>query len=114
MTQEFNHEYLGYGRVPSECIVRKFTDDGDNFICFIDIGKGTSVTNASEQLASEMVNKFILRPEDCRFFETYQQYGYESFDEIKYSWQPNGSVWTASNPDWKPVNDEGIKEVFTN
>ena len=112
MTEEFNHEYLGFGRVLSECVVRKFTDDGDTFICFIDIGKGTSVTNASEQLASEMVNKFILRPEDCRFFETYQQYNYETFDEIEYSWWPSGSVWEAREPKWKPVIDDNIIDLF--
>jgi len=114
MTKEFIHDYKGYGVHTSQCLVKMFTDDGDTFICFIDMGVGTSVTNASEQLATEMVNKFILRPEDCRFFETYRQYNYETFDEIEYSWWPDASVWEARSPKWKPVIEDGIKELFIN
>ena len=113
MTKEFIHEFKGYGVHPSQCLVRMFTDDGDTFICFIDMGVGTSVTNASEQLATEMVNKFILRPEDCRFFETYRQYNYETFDEIEYSWWPDSSVWEARDAKWKPVIDNNLIELFT-
>ena len=113
MTQEFTHDFMGYGRVPSTCMVRMFTDDGDSFFCFIDINQGTSVTNASEDLAMQMVNKFILRPEDCKFFETYSQYNYESFDEIEYSWTPVGTTWKAESPKWKPA-DPKYKELFLN
>jgi len=90
-----------------------FTDDGDTFICFINIGEGTSVTNASEQLATEIVNNFLLNPGDCRFFETYQEYNYESFDEIEYTWVEKGSHWEASGPQWRP-GDENYKPLFTN
>jgi len=113
MTNEFIHEYKGYGVHPSQCLVKMFTDDGDVFICFIDIGVGTSVTNASEQLASEIINKFDLHPEDCRFFETYRQYNYETFDEIEYSWWPDGTIWFAKHPKWKPVIDDNLITIFT-
>jgi len=114
MTKEFIHEYKGYGVHPSQCLVKMFTDDGDTFICFIDMGVGTSVTNASEQLAQEIVNKFDLRPGDCRFFETYKQYNYESFDEIEYSWWPDKDHWEARSPKWKMVLENDLKELFTN
>lgn len=113
MTEEFIHEYKGYNIHPSKCIVRIYSDDGETYICFIDIGVGTSVTNASEQLAQEIVNKFNLRPEDCRFFETYQQYDYETFDEIEYEWWPDREHWEARAPQWKPVIEDNLKEVFT-
>lgn len=113
MTQEFTHDFMGYGRVPSTCMVRMYTDDGDTFFCFIDIGKGTSVTNASEKLATDMVNKFILRPEDCRFFETYSQHNYDSFDEIEYDWKPRGSAWEAEKARWRPADIEH-KDLFLN
>ena len=114
MTQEFIHDYKGYGAHPSQCLVKIFTDDGETFICFINIS-GTSVTNASEQLAQEIVNKFNLSPKDCRFFETYQEFNYDSFDEIEFSWDLNQILWEAHNPRWKPVNDfdDGLKKLFT-
>ena len=89
-----------------------FIDDGDTFICFINIGVGTSVTNASEQLATEMVNKFDLRPGDCRFFETYNDSDNDTFDEIEYSWWPDGNKWEARSPKWKPVIEDNIKDLF--
>ena len=113
MTQEFIHEYKGYGVHPSECIVRMYTDDGDTFICFVDLDKGTSVTNATEQLAAEIVNKFRLKPEDCRFFETYKQYGYSTLDEIEYKWWPDLAHWVAREPKWHQVIDENLINVFT-
>ena len=109
MTQEFNHKYLGFGRVPSECVVKMFNDDGEAYICFIDIGKGTSVTNASEQLASEIVNQFSLAPDDCQFFEVYEYN--DSFDEIEYTWTSKGGVWKADGPEWK-LGDNKIKDLF--
>jgi hypothetical protein len=125
MTQEFIHVFKGFGRVPSQCLVKIYEDDGETYVCFIDLGEGTSVTNASEQIASEIVNEYHLSPTDCRFFETYQQYeygGFDDFDEIEYDWKfttkfiDNGMrpimVWGASSPRWKPCDEEQIKELF--
>ena len=122
MTREFVHVFKGFGRVPSSCLVKIFSDDGETMICFIDLNDGTSVTNASEQLAAEIVNEYYLNPEDCRFFETYQQYDYETFDEISYQWirttnfkdhgMRHTMVWKAKGPDWKPCDEEHLKEFF--
>jgi hypothetical protein len=113
MTEDFIHEYKGYGRVPSKCRVKIFSDDGEIFICFEDIGDGTSVTNASEQLATEIVDKLGLAPANCRFFETYSQYNYDSFDEIIYQWSMTRDRWDASHPDWLTASEE-IKNLFIN
>lgn len=107
MTQDFIHEFLGFHRIPSSCRVLMFSDDGDHFILFEDIDDGTSVTNASEQLATEIVEKFKLNPGDCRFFETYSQYHHDTVDEIEYTWNGN----EAKHPRWKPAPKE-IRELF--
>ena len=112
MKKEFIHVFKGFGRVDSTCLVKMFDDDGETFICFIDIDDGTSVTNSSEQLATEIINEYKLNPEDCRFFETYQQYEYVTFDEIEYTWILPHKNWEAKEPIWKPGPDE-LKEVFT-
>jgi len=69
------------------------------------------VTNASEQLASEIVAKFGYEPELCRFFETYNQYEYDTFDEIIYDWEFKNDKWEATHPMWMP-GQEDIKNLF--
>jgi hypothetical protein len=120
MTEDFIHEYLGFGRVPSKCRVMIFSDDGDNFICFEDLGEGTSVTNASEDLATEIVDKMDYDPANCRFFETYRiklsrdkKPHHDTFDEINYQWSFNRGRWIAKEPKWNPASEE-IKNLFIN
>lgn len=67
MTMEFDYEFKGFGRVPSKCDVKIYSDQMGRYICFEDLGIGTSVTNASEQLASEIINEMDFDPADCRF-----------------------------------------------
>lgn len=103
MTHEFYHEFKGFGIHPSRIMVKIITEiDDTHLILFEDIAQGTSVTNASEQLASEIVNKMGYNPEDCKFFETYRQYNYDSFDEIVYDWTYKSyeAVWVAKSPKW--------------
>lgn len=111
MKKQFLHYFKGFGIHPSHCYVKIFYDDGENFILFEDIDDGTSVTNASEQLASEIVNEYGFHPGDCRFFETYRQYDYETFDEITYHWESNDKGHVASNPSWKP-GEQALKDIF--
>lgn len=111
--KKFYHEYKGFGRVPSRCEVRIIEDSVlGNLICFVNLGEGTSVTNASEQLATEIVNKFAYDPENCRFFETYTEYGYDTFDEIEYTWEEkNNNPYVAKKPLWK-LGADNFKWTF--
>lgn len=109
MTQKFRHSFNWLGRLhESICDVLLYSDDGENFICFREIGIGTSVTNASEQIAQEIVEKFNFNPTDCRFFETYDD---ESYDEIEYTWINIRNKWEARQPDWRRAGPE-ITELF--
>ncbi len=108
------YEYKGFGIHDSKCNIH-FKKVGDfTFILFEDIDQGTSVTNASEQLATEVVNKFDLNPEKCRFFETYRKYG-EDVDEITYDWsmisKSTKLAWKAQKPQWKH-QDNTYLELF--
>jgi len=123
MTQHsFQHEFKGYGRVPSVCSVKIFSNNGEHIIYFEDIGNGTSVTNASEQLATEIINRYAINPNECKFIETYRRdtkkldgisYYYDLFDEITYDWTLKKGQWEAKNPDWKPASNE-IRDLFIN
>lgn len=90
----FNHEYLGFGIHKSECQVEIWmsipTSLGSScLVLFTDLGKGTSVTNASEQLVSEIYNKYLIsnyKKERCVFSETYDR---KQIDVIIPDWNNN-------------------------
>ena len=109
MMDEYTHNFKGFGGFPSRCIVKTINHEGQNLICFVDIGEGTSVTNASEQLATEIVKASNYNPSNCRFFEAYREW--ETFDEITYTWKHIWNQWEASNSNWMP-GDEKIKNLF--
>jgi len=109
MTHSFRHEFKGWGIHPSSCnvYVQKNLETQECLILFEDIDDGTSVTNASEQLASEIVQLLELDPSKCRFFETYND-GRSSIDEIEYDWKNN----KADHPKWKPCKDNEIVQLW--
>lgn len=116
MIHEFEHDYLGYNWTRSRCNVKIFSDDGDNYICFENLGIGTSVTNASEKLATQIVAKMHMNPGDCRFFESYRENDNDTFDEIEYTWKSKighdgQKYWEAENAKWKPGPIE-IEDIF--
>ena len=70
------HNYLGFGRVESSCMVEIWlTDDKRAFVLFTEIDYGTSVTNAAEILVEEIYLKYLkdkgVDSADCMFMETY-------------------------------------------
>lgn len=119
----FTHEYTGFGNTLSRCIVHVAADEDKFYILFEDIGIGASVTNASELLATQIVKRLQLKPEDCRFFETYRRESsedskkpyYNVFDEIEYLWKVKqvftNKFYEATNPNWK-IGPIEIRNAF--
>lgn len=113
----FEHRYKGYGNCDSKCRVyaKKVTNPryGDtHYFCFEDLGIGTSVTNLSEQLATEMVEKFNIDPKQARFFEYYAHDNIShpaTFDEITYVWE--GRIARVPSANWKP-GDLDLRHIF--
>lgn len=110
----FVHNYRGFGNCKSRCRVhiKEVTNPryGDTtFVCFEDMGEGTSVTNFSEELATQMVRNLGLDPEKTRFFESYlnDDGKVRSLDEIKYHWDDG----RAHTPNWTH-NEFDLKHVF--
>ena len=98
----FELEYLGFGTHPSKCNVHIKVVDEIHHICFEDIGIGTSVTNASETIASKIINQLRIFPQKCKFFETYGKHKETTFEEIEYTWKIENGKIIASDPSWKP------------
>jgi hypothetical protein len=107
------HDFLGFGRVPSSCIIHVIETDKARLIMFQNTGIGTSVTNASEQLASEIINELKANPNLCRFFETYPENDM-SIDEITYEWylHRDTGIYEAMYPNWHPSVEEHIIKLL--
>lgn len=103
--ESFEYNYPGFFNSPSKCMIHIIKKDM-HYICFeelIEKNEGTSVTNISEQLATQIVNQMNLTPSEIRFFESYK-YPNEprTLDEIKYTW--DGKL--AKAPTWSPAPKE--------
>ncbi len=94
------YKFKGLGRHDSECKIEIWKDADKAVILFTDIGKGTSVTNASEQLVTEIYNKYLLNydKKNLMFIETYQKRKnvIESADVVVPIWDGN----EASDVNW--------------
>jgi len=106
--KNYLHNYKGYGIHPSTCRIHIKEMGTSTWIGFENLGEGTSVTNASEQLASEIIDKENLNPNMCKFFEWYPEYE-GRVDEVSYHWRG----LNASFPDWKHYCDSD-KNPFLN
>lgn len=89
-----NYDFKGYGIHPSTCKVQIWEDAGKNVVLFTDLGIGTSVTNASEQLAEEIKPK--LTRMTVGFFECYAHLE-GIYDQIFYQIRDG----KCASPDWK-------------
>ena len=105
LIHDFIHTYKGFGIHLSKCRVQIWEDAAKNVVLFSDINKGTSVTNASEQIAQEI--KPNLTRIAVRFFETYPHNDSE-YDEISYTIRDG----EYSSPDWKRMPYGEFKQLI--
>lgn len=109
----FEHNFKGYGSHPSTVRVHIFSKEDLKIVVFEDLGKGTSVTNASEQLATEVARLKKINPDPNKtvWLECYPYYGGNwDFDQITYKFTlALGLVkneYIFSEPNWKPMRNE--------
>ena len=108
-TESFTHHFKGWGIHDSDCRVHIFSLDGYFLVLFEDLGNnhGTSVTNASEQLATEIARLKDLDNEKTTWLECYPHYPegirYD-LDCINYHYDPVSKKY--SQPNWIPIENE--------
>ncbi len=101
----YTHEYR-CNAWPSACKVYIKEIDFVVWIGFENL-QGTSVTNASELLATQILEKEELNPDQCRFFEWYPEYE-GSLDEIEYIWDGD----KATKATWKRFCDREANPFY--
>ncbi len=73
---------------------------------------GQSITNAAEELATQLVAAFNMEPDQARFIEHYTPASYEgshdtSYDEVTFTWQGK----QARNPQWRRLQPHEIADL---
>jgi hypothetical protein len=87
----FTHHFIGLRIHKSECKVEIWKLPTKCVILFTDTNKGTSVTNAAEQLITEIYNQYLIKDyktNQCLFAETYDKVK-EGIDIILPEWHDN-------------------------
>lgn len=94
------YAFNGYNTHPSVCGVDFLdTKDGKIVVILTDLGQGTSVTNAAEQLVYELYRKFLFKshPEDIIWVEHYpeneNEYAKIEFAHISFDGRAIGVSW---------------------
>lgn len=122
--QQFIHEFHWLGRrFVSRCQVDIFKKNDDTLVLFTDLGDGTSVTNASEQIATEIMKLKNLDPNKTLWAECYSEDFTNPkppfnekypFDQITYEFI-DGEL---RHPEWRnmevklfPALNQGQKQV---
>jgi len=106
----FTHNFEGFWKCESKCKVYVEVIHGITHICFEELydNEGTSVTNMSEHLATQMIQELGVEPGTCKFFESYPDSMHRekrSFDEVLYTWEGK----KAKSPHWLPSKE---REIF--
>jgi len=104
--ETFVHHFLGFRTHPSKCQVHIFSVDDLAVVIFQDVGhdSGTSVTNASEQLATEIGRLKNLSYDKTAWMECYPREKHLDLDRIAYLYDPEKNAYL--NPQWTPYRNE--------
>jgi hypothetical protein len=109
--EDFVHYFKGYGGCQSVCRVHIFCTPDCNVVVFEDMGRatGTSITNASEQLANEILRLKHLNPAQTSWLECYPKYEKNfRFDLITYTYDPVTNLY--SKPKWSHCPNEAATD----
>ena len=120
-------DFLDYGMHPSRCGITTITSNGNILIIFSDLNNGISVTNAIDQIATEVYSQQYSHVLLDHFF-VIEHYGHLSeseyirehknekgiplrdyvFDLVSLSW--NGTSF--SQPNWRRISLGDVKDIL--
>lgn len=113
-------EFKGFGGCSSKCMVHIYQPTGEifgtkgfSFVVFQDLNKGTSVTNASEWIATLVLrnHRETIDREKTFWFECYPYYGGNyDIDQITYEYDLTYEKFFS--PSWKPIRNELFVEFL--
>lgn len=98
---DFIHDFLGF-KIHKSTVHVEIWFEGDKAIVILnDTGKGTSVTNASEQIITEIYNKYLLNHPVGKvlFCEAYDKVK-DGIDWIEPTWCMEGNKLVVHEVEW--------------
>lgn len=107
----FEHGFLGFGTHKSRIRVHIYRHDKLAIVVFEDLGHGTSVTNASELLATEIGALKGLDPQNTAWLECYPYNGSDfSLDRISYTYDSKQGKYHS--PNWGVLGNVTVAEII--
>lgn len=112
-----NYEFTAATGVKAVCGLRIVRDGEQTIVVLTELpeNRGMSVTNAAEEIATQVRREFGLDPDQTLWIEHYpeQQVAYHgrplrekaTYDEIIYTWDD----YQASEPEWHRLNQEEVE-----
>lgn len=113
-----HYDYPGYFNYESFCDLKVATiPPGHTLVIFTEVEEnvGTSVTNRSEVLATQVCQEFGLLPEKTLFVEHYPERGPrikrlpETYALVEYTWEQGH----ARKPEWRYLSLENASTLLT-
>lgn len=96
----YKYEYTALNGVKSACNIYIMRFGKVKYIGFENINEGVSVSNSSEQLATNIVKLYEWKHNDCLFFEWgNKEFNNNWIEEVIYEWDEKN---VARKADWKP------------
>lgn len=102
----FDHHFKGFGIHPSTVRVNLFKKGDLTIVVLQDLAKGTSVTNAAEQIAKEVqkLKNINVDPMKTVWLECYPYYGGDyDIDQILFNFYNGSPVGVET---WLPMRNE--------
>jgi hypothetical protein len=114
--EEYVLDYSGPGGHASQCQITIYPKSG--LVIATDLGTGTSVTNAVEQIASEVLKRHHMEPDKLFFIEHYTQGPYgpqETADLVIFDQADTDQIRKDSllrSPRWQPLPIDEYREII--
>lgn len=108
--------YKGYFECESFCKVEIAGSNHHALVVMTELknNPGTSITNRSEMIAEEIVNRYGLEPGRCIFVEHYDQNSYNGGRKSDVHWSIVTYDWQykrAGRPEWKYITESQFNSL---
>ena len=109
--QSFGYKGFGTYGPESTCGLKVWSDGTDRYAVLFTNGTGTSVTNASEYIATIVSRLIGNRTKNTRWFETYPE-NPDQVDEIQYD-SVEEKPFVLENPVWNGISKSEFEKIIS-
>ncbi len=113
---------MAHRRPGAHCHLEVVCGAGGSFVIVTELAnnRGMSTTNAAEQIAVQVVERFELDPATTTFVEHYgpmsaqpseRKRDADHYSLVLFDWSKRGEQWVASDPHWERISPEQLAHL---